>query len=620
MSTESLLGQIIGNRQIEALLGEGGMGQVFRARHVNLGRLEALKVMRPSVSGNPRFQARFLQEARTVATLSHAHIVEIFECSQHGQLLFLSMEYLAGGSLRTLLRQRGSEPWPLDTCLKLIRQAAEALDFAHSHDVIHRDIKPDNLLLEQAGDPGGSTGYVLKIGDFGLAQIADSSGLTSSGMVLGTPHYMSPEQCQGLDLDGRSDIYALGVVLYELVTGYRPFQARSISEATRQHVSEPPPPPRLQRPDLPAAIEQLILRCLAKQPADRFGSAGELASELGQLIDALAAPAAPTPSAGVPLVRVFGGDGQLLRTLALGESGLTIGRLSSNDLALDDPGVSRNHLRLEWGSRRARATDLGSRSGTLLDGVPLAPQTPQPWAVGQALMVGPYTLRLELGAAPPARIGLALGAGQEALALTPGQPAIAQVTLSNHGTAADWLALSIEGLPSSWVQLPEHPLPLEPGTRMALALAVTPPSGQEARAGDYPITIRARSQTTPSESAVLRARWSVAALATGRLALQPAEARGRSQADYTLRLGNAGNVAARFALSASEPSGMLAFSFGQPEIELTPGQTIEQVLTVQAGRRLLGAAQRYPFTVRAVAGDLTCEAAGVFVRDAMVSF
>ncbi|MDE3228928.1 MAG: serine/threonine protein kinase, partial [Chloroflexota bacterium] len=203
--------------------------------------------------------------------------------------------------------------WTLGLGVGLVRQAAEGLAYAHAHGMVHRDIKPDNLLLQRlnpvATERRSETteNYLLKISDFGLARLMDEAGeLTVTGMVMGTPTYMSPEQCQGGDLDGRSDLYSLGVVLYEVATGAPPFRVKSLSEAVFKHISTPPEPPRTMQPDLPPALEEVILRCLAKRPEDRYASGLELAdaldgalgdTELRTIITSRrpSTPGAPTP-------------------------------------------------------------------------------------------------------------------------------------------------------------------------------------------------------------------------------------------------------------------------------------------------------------------------------------
>src|SRR5262245_55094889 len=191
-----LLGQTIGNYRIEALLGKGGMGQVFRGRHIHLDRPAAIKVMHEAMAVDPNFQARFQQEARAAASLNHSHIVTIYDFGEHQGRSYLAMELIEGGSLRDRLRHQADtgHGWALADGLELVRQAADALAYAHSQGMVHRDIKPDNLLLTGGADGEPTT---LKVGDFGLARLAEGAHLTATGTAMGTPAYMSPEQCQG---------------------------------------------------------------------------------------------------------------------------------------------------------------------------------------------------------------------------------------------------------------------------------------------------------------------------------------------------------------------------------------------------------------------------------------
>lgn len=283
-----LIGQKLGNYRIEGNLGVGGMGEVYRAVHVRLNRPAAIKVLHANQAADPTFQARFLREARAAAALSHPHIVEVFDFGEQDGASYLVMELVPDGSLRTLLRQRSTgQGWTLGLGVDLVRQAAEGLAYAHAQGMVHRDIKPDNLLLQRLALPerpnyvGLAERYQLKISDFGLARLVDDAGeLTVTGMVMGTPTYMSPEQCQGAALDGRSDLYSLGVVLYEVATGSPPFRAKSLSEAVFKHISTPPVPPREIQPDLPPMLEEVILCCLAKNPEERFANGMELAEAL----------------------------------------------------------------------------------------------------------------------------------------------------------------------------------------------------------------------------------------------------------------------------------------------------------------------------------------------------
>jgi serine/threonine protein kinase len=313
-----LIGQSLGNYRIEDRLGTGGMGEVYRAIHVRLNRPAAIKVLHANQASDATFQARFLREARAAAALSHPNIVEVFDFGEQDGASYLVMELVPDGSLRTLLRKWAArDGWTLGQGVDLARQAAEGLAYAHEHGMVHRDIKPDNLLLQRISSRGRSTRldandlYQLKISDFGLARLVDERGdLTVTGMVMGTPAYMSPEQCQGSTLDGRSDLYSLGVVLYEVATGSPPFRVKSLSEAVFKHISATPPRPQELQPDLPEALDAVIMRCLEKNPDDRFASASELVDALDGVLgttDALTIVAPrdlnprPTPVSGTPL-------------------------------------------------------------------------------------------------------------------------------------------------------------------------------------------------------------------------------------------------------------------------------------------------------------------------------
>ena len=283
---EGLLGKTLDKTyRIDQLLGKGGMGAVYKAQDIALNRYVAIKVMHPHFTDDAEFRARFLQEARAIATLDHPGIVQVYAFGQDLGLLYIVMDFIPGQTLHDWLRQLADERKivALAESLAIVQQVALALHYAHLKHVLHRDIKPANIMLKPA-DPAlrepDDLPFHPVLTDFGLAKLAEGGVQTQTGTSMGTPAYMSPEQCLGLELDHRADVYSLGVVLFELVTGRVPFQVKSLTEAIRRHTQEPPPPPRSINPTLPIEVENITLRTLAKRPEDRFASARKMADAL----------------------------------------------------------------------------------------------------------------------------------------------------------------------------------------------------------------------------------------------------------------------------------------------------------------------------------------------------
>ncbi len=277
-----LVGQTIGGYRLADRLGQGAMAQVYRGLAPD-GRPVAVKLLHPNLTGDEGFLARFHREAVAASRLDHPHIVKVLDHGSEGELRYLVMELVDGPSLQALLRDRGQPLTPTEA-VALVVSLAEALDYAHRQGIVHRDVKPSNILLR-----GGRLDDPV-LSDFGVAHMVDATVATQAGATLGTPTYMPPEQGEGRPGDERSDVYALGVILYELLTGRPPFQADSPYALILHHIHTPPPPPRSLRPDLPPTLEMVVLRALEKDPAARYPSAGAFAEALTA---SLARPARP---------------------------------------------------------------------------------------------------------------------------------------------------------------------------------------------------------------------------------------------------------------------------------------------------------------------------------------
>lgn len=290
---------VFGRRyRVTEKIGSGGMADVFKAVDDVLGRTVAVKVLHPRYASEPDFVARFRQEAQAAANLSHPNIVNMYDWGREGDTYYIVMEYVNGTDLKTLIAQRG----PLDP-LKAAEYAAQvcaALSVAHGYDIIHRDIKPHNIVLTPDG--------TIKVMDFGIAR-AGNSTMTQTGSVLGTAQYISPEQAQGHPLSPASDLYSLGVTLYEMVTGRLPFNGESPVATALMQVNDEPVPPRQVRASIPPALEAVIMRAMRKNPADRYASAREMREDLlrvvgGQTAEGgvYSAPGAPDQTSVLPAV------------------------------------------------------------------------------------------------------------------------------------------------------------------------------------------------------------------------------------------------------------------------------------------------------------------------------
>ncbi len=283
------VGERVGDYEVAGLIGAGGMGRVYKVRSIISNREEAMKVLLPDLNSEQELAARFIVEIRTLAGLEHPNIAQLRTAFQFQNQLIMIMEFVEGATLEKLASE---SVLPVDRVLDYATQTLSALSFAHSHGVIHRDIKPANIMITTHGQ--------VKLMDFGIAKNADEMHLTRPGMTIGSVYYMSPEQVRGGTVDARSDLYSFGVTLYESLTGRKPFQADTSFSVLNAHLNEAPVPPIEVNTNLSPELNSIVLRALAKDPADRFQTAQEFHDALKELRQPMASRAAVEPAAQAP--------------------------------------------------------------------------------------------------------------------------------------------------------------------------------------------------------------------------------------------------------------------------------------------------------------------------------
>jgi serine/threonine protein kinase len=290
-----MIGNMVGSYKITEKIGEGGMGSVFKGIDVMLEREVAIKMLRPELASQPQVVERFRAEAVTLAKLNHPNIATLYSFLRQGEDFFMVMEFVRGQTLDEAIRRTGAMAF--ERALPLLCQALEGIDHAHRMGIIHRDIKPANMMLTESGS--------IKVMDFGIARVLGSARMTRQGSIVGTIEYMSPEQVRGLESDARSDIYSLGILLYEMLTGRVPFSSDSEFDLMKAQIEEAPVPPRNFAMHIPLPVEQAIMRSLAKKPEARYQTAGEFRAILLGTLGSATNPLSASPVYAAPATRMM---------------------------------------------------------------------------------------------------------------------------------------------------------------------------------------------------------------------------------------------------------------------------------------------------------------------------
>ena len=656
----NLIGRQLENYRIDALLGQGGMGAVYRGFDVNLARPVALKIMHGQFARQKTFQQRFLQEAQAAARLGdHPSIVNIYNFAARQGLFYMVMEYVPGASLGGYIKhlQQQNQVVRLSETLLMIAQVADALGYAHRNGVIHRDVKPDNVLLKPLEEADRDEDMPVRavVTDFGLAKLREGGVQTQTGTFMGTLPYMSPEQCLNKDLDGRSDIYSLGIMLFQLATGQLPFDIRSPTDAVLKHINEQPPEPRTIRPGVPPAVASIISRAISKEPTERFQTGEDLAAVLrraaANLTDADVTHFAPPesvmslstrllPGGGVPQPSQFGAEmtampgqsrlviaeaGQEPQVVTLEKDSYVLGRSASVDVVLNGEGVSRRHARMERTSGGWQITDLGSTNGSFLSDNKLRPNETQVWEEGKALQIGPFYLRwqgefqpvgdygptfIPIGAnLPPTELdrppvgGTQISSSSGRLGVVvqptnvdvaPGGRADLQVELFNRGSTLDNFTLSLEGLPGDWISMPQDSVQLMPGISSTLSITLHPPVSSSTTAGRRSFRLVVRSSS--GETTAVSGQVMVQGYEQFSIDMRPKEV--PNGGVCRVLINNDGNSEGEFRVVGRDPGEQIRFEQEGGRIRLAPGQRQVVDLSLSAkSRPIIGGRKQLPFEV-----------------------
>ncbi|MFO7538629.1 MAG: protein kinase [Chloroflexota bacterium] len=668
----TLVGQVINNRyRLEALLGDGGMGTVYRAYDQNLGRQISIKFMHAHFARRQEFRARLEQEARTTAQLNHPSIVQIYDFGESEAGLFIAMEYVDGGSLREHLQrlQRMGKYLPLVQSLQIAAQIAEALYYAYQQGVIHRDVKPGNIILKRLSEPdkSGEQPFRALLTDFGLVKLQEGSSMTQSGITLGTPIYMSPEQCAGQKLDGRTDLYALGVVLYELITNRLPFDFQSLSEALSGHSRGDMPPRAHQlRVDLPKFIDAILLKSLAKNPEDRFENGSEMARYLRAAMSKLDGPVTQImrrqesdildlvsqPPEGFELH--IETPGHPPSTIPLTRSEVSLGRDTDNDVVLPDEGVSRHHARLQVTALGWELLDLGGMNGTWLNDRLLNANEAASISPGSRFRMGPYELMLQgpeiatseallahlpspipdpplspppsetAMATPSTQTPLGLFLANDTFAVEPGESVTITAEVVNRSQIDDRVSLRVQGLPSEWITSPNEFISVPTGETVQIALSIQPPRQPETPTGRQRFRLDLVAQQHEEIAVGKSASLQIGTFTAFEASMNVDQL--RVPGIVVVSIHNTGNMPSDFSLVARERQGGLRFQGERGRIRLEPDQAAQVELQLDPRQQdLFGSRELYLFEVEvaSTAGGrqvLSGEARGAVLLPAWITY
>lgn len=652
---EDWRGQLVDGYRIRERLGEGSVGVTYGAFHPTEHTDAVLKVLADYLNQQKEVLARFQQLATQLMALEHPGLVRVIRHGVWRDQAYMVTDFIAGPSLRRVLAQaKGPLAWV--DILQVARQIASALGYAHEHSLLHLGFRPGNVLLDRQGSDTSAdkakAGYQAVLTDLGVRRLLETSFQQSSKPdhpeVLA---YLSPEQCVASRVSSKTDVYSLGILMYEMIAGQLPFRTQTVEQAVAMHMRTTPKRVSQHRIDVPQGVEELVMAMLAKQPRDRpemgdvAGGLEALSRELGlkqgSSWQKLAGPAvaaqrratrrqpkarAPVegPTAAPPSRAATGpaelhisrrGEQTLVVPLEVNRR-FVMGRDSRCDIVLDDRRVSRRHCEIRWEANQAIISDLGSNNGTYLGRIKLIPHQPETLRPGTAVRIPPFTIRLEAvaAAAPapkPARaaeekaplgsIGeyVSVTLDQPEVQVTPGgAPEALTVSLQNLSRIVDWYKLGVLGIPHTWVSGAEQGFQLNPGQQGSTTLTFHPPPEPSTTAGSHPVELFVRSREQKRVVAKTDMKLTVDPFGRYDADLDPSKVATRTRAKVQATIVNRGNSPSVYTVTAKDDAQALMFEIEPNELELAPSATqVAQVTVASRKANWIGTKQLYPFAV-----------------------
>ncbi|MGY2896266.1 protein kinase domain-containing protein [Deinococcus sp. UYEF24] len=583
-------------------LGRGWLGEVYTAQNLDGAAVGALRILAPELTAQPQVMTQFRRLHQKWRQLAHPGILGVSDLLERDQRVYYGMNLAQSGSARQLLQAQAQNGQFLDllVVVDIARQVAAALAYAHDVNLMHGDLKPENLLLSPARALLGRPAYGVLVSDFGVGELQAFTHGVHDRLIVTTPAYMSPEQCRGVRTEVRSDIYTLGVVLYELLTNMVPFETRDLADAIQKHQHVAPIPPGQIRVDIPQDLEEIVLTCLAKAPDYRYRSAHDLEDALQRVLSGLL-PQGPRPTmvlpdlpeppaprieplrdrAPFPRIQVVGEDGQTIRVEPLQAQTVTVGRAAGNAIVLEHAGVSRHHLSIEVEDAGVFVTDLASTNGSTLGGVALVPRDRTLWPDGGVMRVEPFWLRLQ----PPqkvvqqARIGVQVEDND--ISLTPGELTVLKVSLANTGRTVDHFQLGVEGVPPEWVQNLYNELQLNPGMTAQATLRVMVPRSSQALSASYPVKVVARSRENPAEFGYAPMNWLVLPFTETRIELTPRRRSAWRRTHYDLKMVNTSNIPVTYNPTIRDEEGQVHLQSPTDMIRVPQNGDLRNIIPVR---------------------------------------